>query len=75
MSMAGMDPPIGTSSVAATPPDAGADAAGPRLGHEKPLALSRLQLEADRRYHSQQIPTAESRTHRWAWSLAEGVWP
>jgi hypothetical protein len=38
----------------------------PRLGLEKPLALSGQRLEADRRHRSQQIPAAESRTHRWA---------
>jgi hypothetical protein len=54
--------------LAPLPPD-------PRLGHEKPLALSEQRLEADRRHHSQQIPAAESRTHRWAWCLVEGVWP
>jgi hypothetical protein len=32
MSEAGMDPPAGTSSIAATPPDAGAAAAGPPTG-------------------------------------------
>jgi hypothetical protein len=52
--------------LAPLPPD-------PRLGHEKPLALSGQRLEADRRHHSQQIPAAESQTHRWAWCLAEGV--
>jgi hypothetical protein len=74
---AGADLPAGTSSIAATPPDVGTAAAGPppRLGHEKPLALSGQRLEADHRHHSQQIPAAESRTHRWAWCLADGVWP
>jgi hypothetical protein len=38
----------------------------PRLGLEKPLALFEQRLEEDRRHHSQQIPAAESRTHRWA---------
>jgi hypothetical protein len=54
--------------LAPLPPD-------PRLGHERPLALSGHRLEADRRHHSQQIPAAESRTHRWAWCLAEEVCP
>jgi hypothetical protein len=75
MSEAGTDPlarpPLSLQHrlmLALLPPD-------PRLGHEKPLALSGQRLEADRRHHSQQIPTAESRTHRWAWCLANGVWP
>jgi hypothetical protein len=70
MSEASADPPVGTSSIAATllPPDL-------RLGHEKPLTLSGQRLEADHRHHSQQIPATESRTHRWAWCLTEEVWP
>jgi hypothetical protein len=38
----------------------------PRLGLEKPLALSGQRLEVDRLHRSQQIPVAESRTHWWA---------
>jgi hypothetical protein len=46
-----------------------------RLGYGKPLAPSWQQLGADRRHHSQQMPAAESQTHRWAWYPAEEVWP
>jgi hypothetical protein len=47
----------------------------PRLEHGKPLALPLQQLGADRWHHPQQIPVAESQTHRWAWYLAEEAWP
>jgi hypothetical protein len=47
----------------------------PRLGHGKPLALSWQQLGADRWYHPQWIPAAESQTRRWAWYLAKEAWP
>jgi hypothetical protein len=35
------------------------------------VALSRRQLGALRRHHSQQIPAAESQTRQRAWYLAE----
>jgi hypothetical protein len=47
----------------------------PQLGHGRPVALSWQQLGADRRHHPQRIPVAESETRRWAWYLAEEVWP
>jgi hypothetical protein len=53
MSEAGADPPAGTSSIALTPPDASTAAVGPRLEHEKPLALSEQRLEVHRQHHSQ----------------------
>jgi hypothetical protein len=37
--------------------------------------MSWQQLGADRQHHPQQIPVAESQTHRQAWYLAEGAWP
>jgi hypothetical protein len=63
---ASADPPAGTSSVAATPPDLTLLSPDPRLRLKKPLVLSGQRLEADRRHRSQQIPAIESRTHRWA---------
>jgi hypothetical protein len=44
-------------TLAPLPPD-------PRLEHGKPLALPLQQLGADRWHHPQQIPVAESQTHR-----------
>jgi hypothetical protein len=55
-------------TLAPLPPD-------PQLGHGKPLMLFWQQPGADRRHHSQQMPAAESQTRRWAWYLAEEVWP
>jgi hypothetical protein len=62
--------PAGTSAAAAAPPQP-----DHQLGRGRPVALSRRQLGALRRHHSQQIPAAENQTCRWAWYLAEGARP
>jgi hypothetical protein len=69
-----VDTPTGTSS-AATPPDAGATAVGSPAGAWEAAGIVLQQPGADRRHHSQQMPATESQTRRWAWYLAEEVWP
>jgi hypothetical protein len=68
---------VGTSSAAVTPLDVGVAAVGPPARAWEPggAAAVRPQLGADRRHHSQQMPAAESQTHRRAWYLAKEARP
>jgi hypothetical protein len=71
----GADPQLGPPSPLRRRPMLAPPTSDPRLEHGKLLALSWQQPGADHRHNSQQTPTTESQTRRWAWYSSEEVWP